>query len=94
MVVGPDAVLSCPVAFQSLQAIPGRDAKVIHTARNFQLPKFLAGHRRNVDEPFHRVASRQGFCVGAPERSDHRKMVTGCVINVKRVYRTPCVGRP
>jgi|WetSurMetagenome_2_1015567.scaffolds.fasta_scaffold07475_9 hypothetical protein len=56
LIVDPDTVLSFPVAFKSFQSIPGRDAKVLQPARDFQLPKLATGYPGNIGKTLHRIA--------------------------------------
>jgi hypothetical protein len=84
LIVDPYAVLSFPVALKGFQTIPGRDAKVPQSPRDFQLPKLSAGHSGKIEKTLCRIALGQGFRIGAPEGLDHGIIVTRCANNVKR----------
>jgi hypothetical protein len=56
LIVDPDAVLSFPFAFKSFQSIPGRDAKVFQSPRDFQLSKLTSSHRGKIGKSLCRIA--------------------------------------
>ena len=79
LVIDPDAVLSFPVTFKSLQMIPGRDAKVLQPSGDFQLSKLtprstVASSRK----PLYRIALGQSLRIGTPEGLNHGIIITRC----------------
>ena len=93
LVVDPDAVLSFPVAFESFQTVPWRNAKVLQPPSYFQLPKLAPGHGGKIGKTLYRSSLRQGLRIRTPEGFDHDIIVTRCNNNVKRYSLDSCFVR-
>jgi hypothetical protein len=76
LIVDPDAVLPFPFAFKRFQSIPGRDAKILQSPRDFKLSKLTASYGGKISKTLCRIALGQGLRIGAPEGLDHGIIVT------------------
>jgi hypothetical protein len=84
LVVDPDAVLSIPVALKSFQTISRRDAKVVQSPCDLQLPKLAPGNSGKIGKTLNRIAFGQGRCMGTSEVLNHMRIITRRDNNVKR----------
>jgi len=71
LVVDPDRVLPGPVAFQCLQPVAGRHAKVVQHMRRVQHRQFALRHPFEIDEAPDPLAPGKAFGVAAGEAADH-----------------------
>jgi hypothetical protein len=77
-------MLAGAISFQGLKSITWRYAQVFQAGSDLELPKLASRNGRDVREPLDPVALRKGLRIGALERLDHPRIVTRCVISVKR----------
>jgi hypothetical protein len=85
LIVDPNAVLPFAIAFELLQAIPGRDLQVFQFGRSVKHGKLSLRNASGRGTPgFPGSPYPLGFGVG--EALDHTRMVTENINNVKRYY--------
>jgi hypothetical protein len=69
LVINPDAVLSAPVSFQSLETIPGRNLQIAEASGRMQVKEFSPCCPFDQAESGHGPTPKQGLYIGAPKRS-------------------------
>jgi hypothetical protein len=79
LIVDTNAMLACAVSFQSLQAIPGRNAQVANVNGSFQLIELSAGGKCPSPAPAS-ASLKEVLCIRIPEALNH----PGQVYNVTR----------
>jgi len=89
LIVHADTVLPGAVALECFEPVPWRHPEIFQPARDLQLPQLASRNGLDVREPPDPPAFRESFRVGAPERPDHERIITSCVINVKRDASLP-----
>ena len=70
-IVHPDAVLTRPVPLEALKAVAGRNAEILKSRGDLQLPQLAAPYFLNPLEPLDSPPIRKRLGIGIPERYDH-----------------------
>jgi hypothetical protein len=85
LIIDADTVLALPVAGKRLKPVPGRDPEIRQRHRRIQQVEFPLCLSLNTRREFPgSFPSEQFLGIPAPEGFDHGRILTLCVINVKR----------
>jgi hypothetical protein len=85
LIIDADTVLALPVAGKRLEPVPGRDPEIRQRHRRIQQVESPLCLSPNTRWEFPgSFPSEQFFRIPAPEGFDHGRILTLCVINVKR----------
>ena len=71
LVVDANAVLPDPIAFERLESVAGRDAKVIELSGDLKLAELATRHRLERDEAPDPPAGAERCGIRIPIRGDH-----------------------
>jgi len=71
LIVDPDAVLSCAVAFEGFQAITGEKSKIREQMRGVNLNEFSLNNRSKSIESLGILALKNQFRISGSKRSNH-----------------------
>jgi hypothetical protein len=93
-VIDPNAMLTLAAAKQSFKPIAGRHARVLEADRGIQLPQFPEGNTLAVGAELpDRQALEEPLSVIVRKAPDHQRMITRCVISVKKTLRARGISR-
>ena len=84
LIIDPNRMLPRSISLQCLETIARRNAKILQTGGDFELPEFPPRYRLETCEASDPCSSRQGFRIRILEGGDHAIITMYCIIDINR----------